>query len=76
MSFPRHRRGLDTSGGAAVEKAALSGDPTSFAFTVPMWGKNYCDFSYSGNSQARGMTAMCTWINILLAQSMRCENML
>jgi N6-L-threonylcarbamoyladenine synthase len=38
--------GLPTPGGPSIEKAALSGDPERFKFSVPMLGRN--DFSFSG----------------------------
>lgn len=37
-----------TSGGAAVELAALTGNKNSYPMTVPMRNKPTCDFSYAG----------------------------
>ena len=41
-----------TSGGAAVENAALKGNKNSYPMTVPMRNKLSCDFSYSGLKNA------------------------
>lgn len=40
--------GLGYPGGAAVERAARSGDPTRFALPRPMKGRADCHFSFSG----------------------------
>jgi N6-L-threonylcarbamoyladenine synthase len=40
--------GLGYPGGPAVERAAVTGDATRFAFPRPMKGKPGCDFSFSG----------------------------
>ncbi len=40
--------GLGAPGGPAVEQAALKGNPRAFPFTVPMKGREGCDFSFSG----------------------------
>jgi N6-L-threonylcarbamoyladenine synthase len=40
--------GLPQPGGPAVENAALSGDPTRFAFPRPLLDRAGCDLSFSG----------------------------
>jgi N6-L-threonylcarbamoyladenine synthase len=40
--------GLPHPGGPSVEQAAVSGDPTRFAFPAPMKGAERPDFSFSG----------------------------
>jgi N6-L-threonylcarbamoyladenine synthase len=40
--------GLSYPGGAAVERAALDGDPARFPLPRPMKGRPGCDFSFSG----------------------------
>ena len=40
--------GLGYPGGPAIERAAMTGDATRFAFPRPMKGKPGCDFSFSG----------------------------
>jgi N6-L-threonylcarbamoyladenine synthase len=40
--------GLGFSGGPAVEKAAVDGDPKRFPLPRPMKGRPNCDFSFSG----------------------------
>lgn len=40
--------GLGYPGGPAVEKRALSGNPSAYSFPVPMKGRPGCDFSFSG----------------------------
>ncbi|KAG1674846.1 hypothetical protein FOA52_015234 [Chlamydomonas sp. UWO 241] len=39
---------LTPNGGAALERLALSGDPLSFKFSVPMKKHANCDFSFAG----------------------------
>lgn len=39
---------LGYPGGPAIETAARSGDPTTYAFPRPMLGKRNCHFSFSG----------------------------
>lgn len=40
--------GLGYPGGPAVEALARQGDPLAYHFTVPMKGREGCDFSFSG----------------------------
>lgn len=40
--------GLGYPGGPAVEKMAINGNPTRFAFPRPLLGREGCDFSLSG----------------------------
>ncbi len=40
--------GLGWPGGPAVERLALSGDPTRYALPRPLLGRPGCDFSFSG----------------------------
>ena len=47
---------LKPSGGAALEKLALEGNPTSFLFTVPLKKRRTCDFSYAGLKTAVRLT--------------------
>ncbi|MBF0267488.1 MAG: tRNA (adenosine(37)-N6)-threonylcarbamoyltransferase complex transferase subunit TsaD [Alphaproteobacteria bacterium] len=48
---------LGYPGGPAVERAALAGDPSSFAFPRPMKGRPGCDFSFSGLKTAVRLAA-------------------
>jgi N6-L-threonylcarbamoyladenine synthase len=48
--------GLGFPGGAAVERAARTGDPTRFALPRPMVGQPGCDFSFSGLKTALRQT--------------------
>jgi N6-L-threonylcarbamoyladenine synthase len=49
--------GLPFPGGPAVEKAALSGDPSRFDFPLPMKGQKTLNFSFSGLKTAVRMEA-------------------
>jgi N6-L-threonylcarbamoyladenine synthase len=49
--------GLGYPGGPAVERAALSGDPSSYALPRPMKGRPGCDFSFSGLKTAVRLAA-------------------
>ena len=43
---------INSSGGAAIEKHALLGDPSSYSMPAPMIGTPSCDFSYAGLKNA------------------------
>lgn len=49
--------GLGYPGGPAVEACALEGDPSAYAFPVPLKGREGCDFSFSGLKTAVRMQA-------------------
>ncbi len=49
--------GLGYSGGPAIARAALSGDPKRFAFPRPLKGRPGCDFSFSGLKTAVRLAA-------------------
>jgi N6-L-threonylcarbamoyladenine synthase len=49
--------GLGYPGGPAVETAAKGGDPHAYAFSVPLKGREGCDFSFSGLKTAVRMAA-------------------
>ena len=45
------------SGGAALEKLAVLGDPDAYSFTIPLKKRQTCDFSYAGLKTAVRLTA-------------------
>jgi len=48
--------GLGYPGGPAIERAAMSGNPTRFAFPRPLKGRPGCDFSFAGLKTAVRIT--------------------